>query len=254
MKSAGPKWYSSCGLYEGSDAALPCRWEYEQFRLARLPGKTLLDVGCGRGDFALQASELGYQVCGVDIQARSLDAARKRVPGGRFDLLDVQVEPLPGPFDVITAFEVIEHLERPLEALSRVAAGLAQGGHLAISVPCIERRPFFKRLSVVDYPPHHLTMWTQRAITLLLKAAGLNVVYVVKKGFDSGDFSLLLEDYFSIKSRLTRRLSGLVCRRLEPVLRRWPDAGGCTIFAVTSKPSGSAQYAGARLPLETPRC
>ena len=237
MKSAGSEWYSTSALYEEAKLVIPHRWEWEQFRLVRPPGKTLLDIGCGRGDFALQAFDLGYRVCGIDLQARMVNVARQRLPTANFQVLNIQTEPLPRPFDIITAFEIIEHLECSLDALMSIRAALEPGGHLVLSVPCIERRPFFKRLAVIDFPPHHLTMWTREAITLLLRTAGFRVVHLVKKGFELGDFQLLLEDAFSLENRRVRRLAELSCRMLEPVLRRWPGAGGCTIFAVAARTS-----------------
>lgn len=239
MRSAGCEWYSTCALYKDPTVVIPHRWEWEEFRLVPVPGRTLLDVGCGRGDFALLAFDLGYQVCGIDVQSRMVDIARQRLPNANFQVLDMQVEALPRPFDVVTAFEVIEHLERPLESVLSMRDALKPGGCLVLSVPCIERRPFFKRLRVIDFPPHHLTMWTREALALLLGAAGFTVIRMVKKGFDLNDFVILADDAFSLRSCPAQRLAGFICRMLEPALRRWPDAGGCTIFAVASRTSAT---------------
>jgi len=236
MRSAGPDWYAACSIYAEAEAGAQLRWEHEQFGRARLQGRRLLEVGCGRGAFVELAASQGYEVHGVDVQTRSLDAARRRVPRASFDLLDVERESPTGAFDIVTAFEVVEHLEHPVDVVTRLAGCLVQGGKFVISLPSIERGPFFTRLSAVDFPPHHLTMWTRRAVIHLLEAAGLTVGDVSAKDFDPGDFRLLLEDYFSLTSPLARRIAGRVCQGLSPLLRRWPTAGGCTLFAIGSKP------------------
>jgi len=236
MRSAGPGWYAACSIYAEAEAGAELRWEHEQFGLARLPGTRLLDVGCGRGAFVELAASRGYEARGVDVQARSIDAARMRVPRASFDVLDVERESPTGTFDIVTAFEVVEHLEHPVHVVTRLAGCLSPGGKLVISLPSIERGPFFTRLSVIDFPPHHLTMWTRRAAIRLLEAAGLTVDEVRAKDFDSGDFRLLLEDRFSLTSPFARRIAGRVCQGLAPLLRRWPTAGGCTLFAIGSKP------------------
>jgi 2-polyprenyl-3-methyl-5-hydroxy-6-metoxy-1,4-benzoquinol methylase len=243
MKGGGYEWYSHCLLYK-SNSVSPCyRWEYDCFLAAQLQGKMLLDIGCGAGDFALLAEKHGYHVSGVDLQDRSLTCARDRVPSGTFSKLDIDHEPLSGgPFDIITAFEVLEHLERPGAAIAKMLGVLAPEGHIILSVPCIDRHPFFRRLSLIDYPPHHLTMWTAQALTVLLEAAGLDVVLLKRKPFDVGDFQTLAADCLSLSSSLSKRLLRIACRLLEPALRKWPKSGGCSLFVTASRRMATAQH------------
>ena len=243
MKSGGYEWYSHCLLYKSTKVSPSYRWEWECFLAAKLRGETLLDIGCGAGDFAFLAEKRGYHVSGVDLQDRSLACARDRVPSGVFRKLDIDHEPLSGgPFDIITAFEVLEHLERPGAAIAKMLAVLAPDGHIVMSVPCIDRHPFFRRLSVIDYPPHHLTMWTPQALTVLLEAASLDVVLLKRKPFDLGDFQALAADHFSISSGLSKRLLHIGCRLLEPPLRKWPKSGGCSLFVMASRLMATAQH------------
>lgn len=94
----------------------------------------LLGIGCGEGGF-LRAAEAHFAVQGVDI---SRSAIRKIRPhfGDRVQVLDVEQRPLPkAQFDVVAAFNVLEHLRRPDKVIAKIYAALLPGGVLVGSVP-----------------------------------------------------------------------------------------------------------------------
>ncbi|MBZ5536903.1 MAG: class I SAM-dependent methyltransferase [Acidobacteriia bacterium] len=97
------------------------------------PGR-LLDLGCGKGDFLSLAREAGWEVCGVEISDSCRREAERRagVPvysSPRY-LSDKREF-----FDVITMWEVIEHLPHPDRVLSEVLPLLRAGGLLAMTTP-----------------------------------------------------------------------------------------------------------------------
>ncbi len=87
------------------------------------PGRTLLDLGCGAGELARMAVDLGAAVTGVDIDPAVVDAATGRVPEASFTVGDAQ-EPPPGPFDAVVAVQLVAHVAHPV-ALLRAAAAVA---------------------------------------------------------------------------------------------------------------------------------
>ncbi|HNT60749.1 MAG TPA: methyltransferase domain-containing protein, partial [Candidatus Bilamarchaeaceae archaeon] len=104
--------YLSEGLPEGDiDYKF---WNFSKFfRDGIKPGGSLLDVGCAEGVFLGEAAKRGYCAVGIDINRRAIERIRAARPG-----LDVHActlgEFLKGDgrtFDVITSFEVLEHLE-----------------------------------------------------------------------------------------------------------------------------------------------
>lgn len=100
-----------------------------------LEGKTLLDIGCGRGDFLDAARAGGLRTAGVEISARAADAAGAK--GHRVFRASAE-EPFAGPgeqFDIITMWDILEHLGRPRLALQQAHARLAGGGRLFILTP-----------------------------------------------------------------------------------------------------------------------
>src|SRR6185369_10189390 len=100
---------------------------------AGIRGGTLLDVGCGPG-FALERiARAGFTARGAEASPAA--AARARARGLRVEVLDLESAPLPAGFDLVTAFEVLEHLRDPLRVLRSMAAALAPGGKLVVSLP-----------------------------------------------------------------------------------------------------------------------
>lgn len=95
------------------------RWGSEILRsnLLNGHGKTALDVGCAYG-FAVEILKLwGYDVVGVDISRHSIRQAKK-ICKTDFVVCDVQKLPFKsGTFDLITCFQVLEHLFYPLDAI-----------------------------------------------------------------------------------------------------------------------------------------
>jgi len=129
--------------------------------------RRLLDVGCGEGTFIKRMEELGFEVYGCDIAEEPIRFARE-VYGLR-NVIASRAEELPEDwkdFDVITAFEVLEHTENPLGFLKCLYNLLKPGGYLILSVPLSGQ--FRERTN----PPEHLTRWNLKALKLAIEKAG----------------------------------------------------------------------------------
>jgi SAM-dependent methyltransferase len=100
-----------------------------RYRFAgRFPSGAVLDIGCGSG--------YGTVGIGIDVSHEALAGARANFPEARF--IQATAETLPfadGVFDLITAFEVIEHLDRWPDLLSEAARVLKPQGILLVSTP-----------------------------------------------------------------------------------------------------------------------
>jgi SAM-dependent methyltransferase len=100
-------------------------------------GVTVLDLGCGAGEFSAALTKAGAEVIAVDVAAEALRRARERVAG-----LDARLwghgEPLPvddNAVDVVWAGEVIEHLADVAPWLSEVRRVLKPRGSLLVTTP-----------------------------------------------------------------------------------------------------------------------
>lgn len=97
----------------------------------------LLDVGCGLGSFAgLAAVRPEWKVTGVDVDPLVVEENRRRYPGVEFEVGSAIELELPGrQFDVVTAWDVIEHIAGRDAALRRIREKLLPGGLLFMVVP-----------------------------------------------------------------------------------------------------------------------
>lgn len=141
----------------------------------------ILDVGCSAGLFLRRARDAGFAVSGLEMSPRSVDYAREThgldVRQGAIEDADYA----DGSFDIITLFDVIEHLANPYAAAKQLAKWLKPGGILLMSTPNIDG--LFPRVSylpskALDYwphpePPHHLFQFSEKTLAELARQAGL---------------------------------------------------------------------------------
>lgn len=98
-------------------------------------GKVAIDVGVAHGYVIMVLNKLGYMAYGIDISKFYIYNYAKRVTN---DLIICDAQALPfkqESFDLITAFELIEHLPMPLKFLSGCQRALKKGGSLLITTP-----------------------------------------------------------------------------------------------------------------------
>jgi SAM-dependent methyltransferase len=94
----------------------------------------VLDIGCAFGAF-LAALDPRWERYGTDVSRYAVEKAAGAFPDIRFAQADVDAIPFPGPFDVITSFDVIEHIPS-LDLVARtVESLLPPGGHFVFVVP-----------------------------------------------------------------------------------------------------------------------
>lgn len=101
----------------------------------RAPPGRLLDLGCATGFFAEKAQAAGYDVTGVDASEWSIALARRRCPLARFEASTFDSLSFEAEFDVITLWDVLEHVHSPRDLVTRLAGWLKPGGLLLMSMP-----------------------------------------------------------------------------------------------------------------------
>jgi len=170
------------------------------------PSGSLLDFGCGTGNFLAAALNNGWTCTGVEPSAE----ARKRIGP------QIQVYPnihgVKGMFDVITLWHVLEHVHDPNETLRSLRSHLTPGGTLFIAVPnpeSFDARHYREHWAGYDVP-RHLWHFTKKSMIRLLTNQQLKVHEVVPMKFDSYYVSLLSESYRHPKRRLINMASALV--------------------------------------------
>jgi SAM-dependent methyltransferase len=105
-------------------------------RLAR--GKRVLDAGCGAGYGSAELADVAESVRGIDIAPEAVEYARAHYPLRNVAFEQASCTQLPyadGAFDLVVAFEVIEHLEKWRDFLQEVRRVLTPAGQLIVSTP-----------------------------------------------------------------------------------------------------------------------
>jgi 2-polyprenyl-3-methyl-5-hydroxy-6-metoxy-1,4-benzoquinol methylase len=137
----------------------------------------LLDYGCAAGYFLQLAQQDGWQIAGVELSA---DMARQAE-----QTLDVPIareldQLAPEPFDVISLWEVIEHLPRPVKELGRLLERLRPRGALLLSTPNTHHWQAAREPQAwAGYrPPSHLLFFTPATLSEALRRAGFERIHV----------------------------------------------------------------------------
>ena len=139
------------------------------------PGK-MLEIGCATGHFLAEMAAKGWQVQGVEMSPGA--AAQARAAGFEVSCGALESLPdLPGGFDLIAAWMVVEHLHDPVLSLRKLARWGSPGCWLAISVPDatdFQLRLFRDRWFALQAPTH-LYHFTVKSIRQVLAQGGWRV-------------------------------------------------------------------------------
>lgn len=135
---------------------------------------TILDIGCGTGAMLDELAPFG-RVVGADFAPEALSFCRSRGEraGRRYDLVRADARRLPFPndhFDIVTAMDIIEHIDRDKEAVSEIARVLKPGGRLLATVPA-----YMSLWSEHDEALHHFRRYRAPEFKDIAQRAGLAV-------------------------------------------------------------------------------
>lgn len=106
--------------------------------VAHAAGRDVLDVGCNTGYGTLRFAPVAKRVVGVDVSPRAIEAARERARDGRPEFIVTTGFELPFPapaFDLVTSFQVLEHVPDPLAFIRELARVLRPGGAVILATP-----------------------------------------------------------------------------------------------------------------------
>lgn len=98
-------------------------------------GKQVLEIGCAIGAFSKILSERGFKVTATDISPFIIKRAKRLHKNINFSVSDIEKEIPDKKYDFIFAFEVLEHLENPRQALLNIKRALTKDGVLVFSTP-----------------------------------------------------------------------------------------------------------------------
>lgn len=160
--------------------------------------KSLLDIGCGTGDFIKVAQKKGWQVLGIEPNERARALANQKTNNCVLDT-DGLLGLKPQSFDAITLWHVLEHLPDFKEQIAICKKLLKPGGRLVVAVPnfkSYDAKHYGKFWAAYD-APRHLWHFSKPSIQKIMLESGLNVDRILPLSFDAFYVSLLSEKYKS---------------------------------------------------------
>lgn len=145
----------------------------------------LLDIGCSNGLFLKYANDLGYDAWGIDIDKKSIETAKKagltNVHAITLEEFSLFADQNNMRFDVITMWDVLEHLDNLQGYMKVIKKLLSPDGYLAGTVP--NRNRLFAEATRVnitgDYPPHHFTWWSPKSLVNFMECHGFRKVKLI---------------------------------------------------------------------------
>jgi SAM-dependent methyltransferase len=166
-RSAQDFWLSSLGAADRFN-----RWVLSRFE--RHLGETVLEVGCGSGNFTVLMAARGHKVTGIDIEPDYVETARRRLASFADSSVtcgDATASEWSGRFDTVVALDVLEHIERDREFLERLRGALKPGGKLVLKVPAGHWL-----MSPMDRAVGHYRRYDRATLAEALRGAGMTPI------------------------------------------------------------------------------
>ena len=144
--------------------------------------KTILDVGCATGYFLDRAKERGWKTYGVEISEYAAKEASSR--GHEVYVGELPKLSLTETVDIVTMWDVLEHVDSPRAYLETAYRLLNSDGYLAINtvdISSVWARLMQKRWHLI-VPPEHIHYYTPDNLKMLLAQTGFKTIDVSKVG------------------------------------------------------------------------
>ena len=157
----------------------PIRWRHRNSALAPYKQSgALLDLGCSSGAFLHSLAREKWSLYGIEMSAESAKKAQEKT-GAKVFVGNILDATFPAEsFDVVTCFDVLEHLYEPRKTIAKVAEWLKPGGIFYVLVPNIdsaEGRVFGAYWHGLELP-RHLFHYSPASLKFLTRSVGLRTV------------------------------------------------------------------------------
>lgn len=160
-----------------------------------MPSASVLDIGCGTGDFLAALRTKGHHVMGIEPNVTARDRATQLHQLVVLPTLDA-VSSLE-QFQVLTMWHVLEHMPDPRLTIKRAFALLQQGGYLFIAVPIRnswDAQHYASGWAALDVP-RHLSHFRDNDVRRILADQGFQLVRERKMWLDAFYIAMLSEQY-----------------------------------------------------------
>lgn len=218
-ESYDPAWYDELAALEAGNFWFVARNRLIRWLAQRYISRTgkYLEVGCGTG-FVLQMLHSTFprwKISATEVHLEGIEFARKRVPEGvTFFQMDACAIPFSSEFDVIGAFDVIEHIRDDTTAIGQIHSALKPGGIFFLSVP---QHMFL--WSKYDQVGGHFRRYSVSELEDKLKIHGFTVI--ASTSFNSFLLPLMMLSRYLKKRETDAGMDFLEDLRISPSTNFW---------------------------------
>lgn len=128
----------------------------------------VLEIGCNTGKFLVMIADKTRNTIGLEFNSAAAQKARGKGVEVTGESIEEHAKNNPEKYDVVCAFQVLEHITAVRSFLTSAIAALKPNGKLLFSVP--NNEPYFQRFGkyeVLNLPPHHVGLWNLHSLTKL---------------------------------------------------------------------------------------
>ena len=162
---------------------------------------SLLDIGCGVGDFLLYAKEKGCNITGIEPSEDARKIAEKKLECKILSPEELQNIP-DNSFDIITMWHVLEHVADLKTEIYHLQRILKKDGKLVLALPNYKSydAEYYKDKWAAYDVPRHLSHFSQTSIKNIFKETNLQIIDIKPLKWDSFYISMLSEQYLNNKN------------------------------------------------------
>lgn len=140
------------------------KWEFGVVGKLLKAGDRLLEVGSGQGAFIKYLTEQGITATGLELNEHAIELANRTGLDIRNQTIQDHAAEKPGFYDVVSSFQVVEHVSEVREFLQASIDALKVGGNLIICVPNNDSFVKYEPVWVTNLPPHHMGLWGKASL------------------------------------------------------------------------------------------
>lgn len=183
------------------------KWEFDNALKYIKDSDYVLEIGSGRGAFLEKLKNKYIKHLGIELNTHGIELSKQKgVNAQQINLYDLATTH-PNTFDFVCAFQVLEHIPDVYEFFNASLKVLKPGGLLYFSVPNDDAFIGVDINNWLNYPPHHMGRWNEKAFFNLTKYFSINFVkseFEPLANYHINYFLNLLENYTDPQLKLSQ--------------------------------------------------